>query len=106
MKHGSKLDQVGKSFDLRVGHRVFDEREKMDWLNPIAMSTLKRAVEKHAETVVLNGLEFSITYGIIFKMRATGEDRECVMLKRTGIQPSAPFGYIAMKTIMGFEFES
>lgn len=100
-------DHVGtKRFDLRVGHRVFADRAKMDWLNPIAMSTLKRAVEKNAKMVVLNGLEFTITYGIIFRMKATGEERECVMLKRTGPQPSAPFGYVAMKTLAEFEFES
>lgn len=100
-------DHVGaKGFNLRVGHRVFEDREKMDWLNPIAMSMLKSAVEKNAKMVVLNGLEFTITYGIIFTMKATGEERECVMLKRTGPQPSAPFGYIALKTIRDFEFES
>jgi len=74
-----------------------------DWLNPIAMSSLQRAVKGRSTRVALNGVMFSITYGIIFKL--LDGDRECVKLKRTDSH-FAPFGYVSIDRIHRFVFES
>jgi hypothetical protein len=69
-----------------------------DWLNPISMSKLKRALKRKDKTVVLNGNEYSITHGYKFL------DYACIRLKRTdGIY--APFGYVSIDKILRFEFE-
>lgn len=82
----------------------FDQRPDKMWMNPIALSTLQRAVKRNQKTVLLNGREFSIEYGIYFDLPASGERREMVKLKRTD-GSFVPFGYIAMKRIKEFTFE-
>ena len=83
----------------------FDNNTKdKDWLNPIAMSSLKRAVAKKKKIVVLNGTEFSITYGIYFRSTVL-EPRESIMLKRTDGE-FVPFGYIPIVRIQEFIFEA
>jgi len=74
-----------------------------DWLNPIAMSSLQRACKNRSNTVILNGVEYSITYGEMFKLLSG--DRECVKLKRTDGH-YAPFGYVSLDKIHRFIFES
>lgn len=83
---------------------VFDSRPDRDWLNPISLSKLKDAVAQKAKKVVLNGVEFTITYGHTFTYKTTGEVVECVKLKRTDGQ-FVPFGYISMHTIGKFRFD-
>jgi hypothetical protein len=83
---------------------VFDSRPDRDWLNPISMSRLKDAVGSKAKKVVLNGVEFAITYGHTFTYKTTGEVVECVKLQRTD-GDFVPFGYIAMQTIEKFRFD-
>jgi hypothetical protein len=84
---------------------MFDLRDKdKDWLNPFSMSSLKRAVKDKKKTVILNGNEFSITYGIYFKATIL-EPRESVMLKRTDGE-FVPFGYIPIIRIQEFVFEA
>lgn len=81
---------------------VFDSRPERDWMNPIAMSTLKSAVEKRAKTVILNGTEFSLTYRAL-ELPLTGK-REVVRIKRTD-GGFAPFGEVALETLEKFKFE-
>jgi hypothetical protein len=68
------------------------------------MSALKRAVEKKAKTVILNGHKFDITYGIVWKYKLS-DDTECIKLKRSD-GSSAPFGYVSVKKILNFEYEN
>ncbi len=82
---------------------VFDDRPDRDWLNPNSMSALKRAVEKKAKTVTLNGNKFDIIYGIIWEYKLS-DDRECIKLKRSD-GSFAPFGYVSLKKILDFEYE-
>lgn len=82
---------------------LFDDRPDRDWLNPISMSKLQAAVKRRAETVVLNGHEFSIEYGIVWKSHLA-ENYEVVRLRRTD-GALAPFGYVSMNTIRKFKFE-
>lgn len=74
------------------------ELSKEDWLNPVAMSSLKTATGKRAKTVVLNGITFSLTYGQMI----AGE--ECVKVKRTDGE-YVPFGYVNLRRIARFQFE-
>lgn len=83
---------------------VFDSRPDRDWLNPISMSRLKDAVSEKAKKVVLNGVEFAITYGHTFTYKTTGEVVECVKLKRTD-GGFVPFGYIALYNLDKFRFD-
>lgn len=83
---------------------VFDSRPDRDWLNPISMSRLKDAVGQRAKKVVLNGVEFGITYGHTFTYKLSGEVVECVKLKRTD-GDFVPFGYVSMHTIDKFQFD-
>jgi hypothetical protein len=86
-------------------HAIFlDERTReRDWLNPIAMSALQRAVKGRSERVVLNGTMFAITYGIMWHSNLL-PDFECIRLDRVdgGL---VPFGYISRKRIRNFTFE-
>jgi len=84
--------------------RAAIEGYKSDWLNPIAMSKLKSAVERKEKTVVLNGTVFNITYGEQFKSRLGMESTECVKLKRAD-GGFAPFGYVSLKRLEKFEFD-
>lgn len=83
---------------------VFDSRPDRDWLNPISMSRIKDAVSENKRKVILNGVEFAITYGHTFTYKTTGEVVECVKLKRTD-GDFVPFGYIALHTIEKFRFD-
>lgn len=77
-------------------------QNKVDWINPISMSMLQKAVNRKAETVVMNGIEFAITYGIIIEL--LDGPRECVKLKRTD-GAYVPIGYISVNRIKRFQFE-
>ena len=67
------------------------------------MSALKRAVESKRKTVILNGNQFDITYGITWHYKLT-EDAPCIMLRRSDGEP-VPFGYVAIKKILEFQYE-
>jgi hypothetical protein len=84
---------------------VFDHKHKdrVDWLNPITMSQLKTAVIAKKKTVVLNGLKFNITYGIIFHSKVA-DDYEQILLKRAD-GGYAPMGYVKLDKILNFNFE-
>ncbi len=83
----------------------FDNRKSRDrdWLNPIAMSSLKHAVEKKRKKVILNGQDFAIEYGYVIKLPITG-NRPCVTVSRSD-GSMVPFGYIALDTLKNFVFE-
>jgi len=79
---------------------IFDNKPDNQWLNPIAMQQLKRAVKDKAIRVVLNGREYSISYGHVFGKLVR---RECVLVKPvSGI--SVPMGYVSLKRIRDFKF--
>lgn len=82
----------------------FDQARKLDWLNPVAMATLKDAVlNKKAKRVFLNGQEFTIDYDQNFRMEYT-DDVRCVLVKPvTGF---APMGYISLSRLEKFDFET
>jgi hypothetical protein len=83
----------------------YDSGEKRpEWLDPIGMSQLKLAVEKKAKTVAVHGVEYAITYGIKINLPASGDVRECVMLKRTDGH-YVPFAYVSLWRILNFQFE-
>ena len=77
---------------------------KVDWINPISMSMLQKAVKRKAATVVMNGIEYGITYDLYLDLPASGERREVVKLKRTD-GGYAPFGYVSVSRIKRFQFE-
>lgn len=74
-----------------------------DWLNPISMSKLQRAVKRGDETVELNGTIFSIE--VVEWWSYYDGTRKSVKLKRVDGQ-FAPFGYISLKRILSFDFET
>jgi hypothetical protein len=82
----------------------FDEHKDGDWLNPIAMSYLKDAVEKRASTVVLRGDRFNITYGFKRTYPASNETVESIRLTPAD-GGFVPMGYVSMKKILEFDFE-
>jgi len=84
---------------------VFDHkhRDRVEWLNPIAMSQLQTAVKAKKDTVVLNGDRFNITYGIIFHSKII-DDYEQILLKRAD-GAYAPMGYVKLSKILNFNFE-
>lgn len=83
---------------------LFDNRPDRDWLNPISMSNLKRAVEAKKTTVHLNGRPYIIQYGHFWESKLTDEKIESVYLKRAdGVM--APSGYVRMERILNFDFE-
>jgi hypothetical protein len=83
---------------------LFDESSReRDWLNPIAMSSIQRAVKRKHENVILNGIPFSIEYGVMWKSKLI-PDYECICLRRVD-GGSVPFGYISIKRIQEFKFE-
>ena len=84
---------------------IFDHKHKdrVEWLNPIAMSQLQRAVRAKKKKVVLNGDEFDITYGIMFHSKVT-DSYEQIKLKRSD-GSYAPFGYVRLDKILAFDFE-
>jgi len=76
---------------------------KVDWINPISMSMLQKAVKRNAKTVVMNGIEFGITYGHMIQL--IDGPYEMVKLKRTdGLL--VPFAYMGIERIRRFEFEA
>jgi hypothetical protein len=77
-----------------------------DWLNPLSMSVLKRAVGRKDKAVVLNGHQFDIEYGHSFPSKlVTDHDGACIKLKRSD-GSYAPFGYVSLARINRFNFES
>jgi hypothetical protein len=79
-------------------------QKRPEWLDPIGMSQLKRAVEKKDKTVVIHGIEYAVTYGIKTTLPASGDERESVKLKRTD-GGYVPFAYVSLKRILNFQFE-
>jgi hypothetical protein len=101
LRPGGPLAMPGTSTKRQVDY--FVSHFERDWLNPIAMGTLQHAVKERRQFVILNGIEFAITY-LTKKYPLTGE-REEVKLKRVdGLM--APFGFVSMKRILEFQFES
>lgn len=75
-----------------------------DWLNPISMSKLQRAVKEKKKDVVLDdGVRYNITYGIKRTSKVTQEELESIKLKRAD-GGFVPFAYISMKRIEEFDF--
>jgi hypothetical protein len=75
-----------------------------DWLNPISMSKLQRAVKNSADDVVLDdGIRYNITYGITRTSKVTGEVLESVKIERTDGQ-FVPFAFVSLKRIKEFDF--
>ena len=83
---------------------MFDDTSKeRDWLNPIAMSELQRAVKAKRKKVTLNEIEFEIQYGIQWTSKVL-EARDCIRLKRVD-GDYVPFAYVSMARILNFQFE-
>lgn len=75
-----------------------------DWLNPISMSKLQRAVKEKQKDVVLDdGVKYNITYGFKTTYPASGETRESIKLQRADGQ-FVPFAYVSLKRIREFDF--
>lgn len=87
---------------LVTGEDAF--RDTKDWLNPVALSVLKGAVEKRAKRVHLNGIEYTIEYDFDFPSEYE-EDTKCVRLKRVDGE-FAPMGYVSYKRLRKFDFET
>lgn len=87
---------------------MHDNTPDRDWLNPISMSKLKKAVLANATEVELNGKVYTIEYGHIFRSKTMQEDHEavCLRIKNPPYKPIAPFGYVGMRKILSFEFEA
>jgi hypothetical protein len=81
-----------------------DSKADRDWLNPISMSKLQKAVKVRAKTVELNGNDFNIEYGIMWKSKVLEKEYECICLRRKD-GCIVPFGYISVKRILDFRFE-
>jgi hypothetical protein len=79
-------------------------KDRVEWLNPIAMSMLQKAVKARKKTVHLNGLEFAITYGIRSNSSLV-ENYEQIKLKRTDGVP-APMAYLKLEKVLDFDFEA
>ena len=76
-----------------------------DWLNPISMSKLKRALEKKQMVVELNGKLYNIEYGHSFPLKSAPEVKnECVKLSRVD-GGYVPFGYVNIDKVLRFKFE-
>ena len=75
-----------------------------DWLNPISMSKLQRAVNDKKKDVVLeDGNRYNITYGIKNTSKITGEVYESIKLQRAD-GSFVPFAYVSLKRIKEFDF--
>jgi hypothetical protein len=85
---------------------VFDATTKTnrDWLNPIAMDSLQRAVKGKKTTVILNGISYQIKYGYRRTYPVSKETIESIHLTRTDGE-LVPRGYVSVKEIMNFQFE-
>jgi hypothetical protein len=86
--------------------KELDERRaaSRDWLNPISMSKLQRAVNEKKKDVVLDdGLRYNITYGIKTTSKITGEVHDSIKLKRAD-GAFVPFAYVSLKRIKEFDF--
>ena len=82
-----------------------DSTRSSQFLNPIAMSQLQRAVREKKKEAVLDGIRYSLSYGHVLNYPASGETSESVRLKRTDGQ-FVPFGYVSLKRIENFDFEN
>jgi len=75
-----------------------------DWLNPISMSKLQRAVlDKKKDVVLDDGSLYNITYGIKHTSKITGETHESIKLQRAD-GSFVPFAYVSLKRIKEFDF--
>lgn len=88
-------ESAAAEFDSAQGDR--------DWLNPINMSKLQKAVKRDETEVVLGGVRYSITYGFKRKYPVSHETVESVRLNRMDGQ-FVPCGYVSMKRILEFDF--
>lgn len=75
-----------------------------EWLNPIAMCELQRAVKAKKKEVILNGIKYRIGYGFSWTSVLDGT-HEMIQLKRVD-GGYAPFGYVGVKRILEYDFES
>jgi hypothetical protein len=84
---------------------LFDHRrtEKVEWLNPIAMSQLQRAVKSRKTIVEIDGKKFTIEYGHWFESKIT--DRYEQVLIRPADNSMVPMGYVPIRKILAFDFE-
>ena len=98
-----QINTVGKNTAA-----LFDSKRDRDrdWLNPISLSTLKRACERRAKEVILNGRPYIITYHVMMNTgpRAITGSYECIKLKRKDGIP-APIGYLNLAKVLRFDFE-
>ena len=83
---------------------LFDKLPGRGFLDPIAMSKLQRAYKGRQKTVVLNGIEYSITYGFKRRYPVSGEDAEAIRLNRTDGK-FVPMAYVSVKRILAFKFD-
>lgn len=97
----AKDDRTVSKQEAELFDSTSDSRE---WLNPIAMSQLQRAVKDEAKEVVLNGVKYLITYGYRHTYPASKETIDSVRLNRAD-GTFVPMGYISMKRILKFDFE-
>jgi hypothetical protein len=78
-------------------------KDRVEWLNPIAMSQLQTAVKAKKKTVVLNGKTFTLTYGIMFHSSITDTYEQVLIKPAKGY---VPMGYVALNKILNFDFEA
>lgn len=78
-------------------------KDRVEWLNPIAMSMLQTAVKAKKPTVVLNGVKFNITYGIIFHSKIIDAYEQILLKPADGAY--APMGYVKLDKVLNFNFE-
>lgn len=87
---------------------VFDTSAKpekrKDWLDPIGMSQLQRAVQNRSKIAFIHGREYVLEYGHRHESKIA-ESYDLVKVKRKdGVM--APFGYVSLKKILEFDFEN
>jgi len=90
--------------DTKMIESVFDNTPGRVFLDPIAMSHLQRAYKGRKKTVILGGIEYSITYGFTGTYPVSGEKRDAIRLNRTDGE-MVPMGYVSVKRILAFKFE-
>lgn len=97
-----KLQELDK--DITYTSKSLYRPKETDWLNPIAMRELQIAVRGKKKEVVLNGTKFRIEYGYSWKSEYDGEHPLVKVSRMDGAY--APFGYISVKRINEYDFES
>lgn len=96
MAHKSKTWGKGTPAVITIDEaRLRDTRQvEGDWLNPISMNELQKAVTKGDESVHLNGILYNIKY-----------QETTIYLKRDDGQ-YAPCGYVSLAAIRNFRFDA